>query len=125
MSGKKDVALRANGYWVLKAASGASDTVPNMQTLEELQARARHQLRRCVGALDHQVTRCARAVRVAPVNTPVWWQPALADPEDGSSFDPTNLGQWVPTRELNSATGLECAGMLRPAFEVQLEKKPH
>ena len=36
-------------------------------------------------------------------------------------FDTSRLGAWVPSREQQTATGLECAGLLRPAFEVQLD----
>ena len=35
-------------------------------------------------------------------------------------FDTSRLGAWVPSREQQTATGLECAGMRRPAFEAQL-----
>ena len=36
-------------------------------------------------------------------------------------FDTSRLGAWVPSREQQTATGLECTGLLRPAFEVQLD----
>ena len=36
-------------------------------------------------------------------------------------FDSSRLGAWVPSREQPTPTGLECAGLLRPAFEVQLD----
>jgi len=36
-------------------------------------------------------------------------------------FDILRLGAWVPSREQQTATGLECVGLLRPAFEVQLD----
>ena len=36
-------------------------------------------------------------------------------------FDTSRLGAWVPSREQKIVTGLECTGLLRPAFEVQLD----
>ena len=38
-------------------------------------------------------------------------------------FDTSRLGAWVPSREQKTSTGLECTGLLRPAFEVLLYKK--
>ena len=35
-------------------------------------------------------------------------------------FDTSRLGAWVPSREQQTSTGLECTGLLRPAFEVEL-----
>ena len=40
---------------------------------------------------------------------------------DVAEFDTSRLGAWVPSREQKTATGLECTGLLRPAFEVQLD----
>ena len=37
-----------------------------------------------------------------------------------STFSETNLMQWMPSREENASTGLECKGSLRVAFEVGL-----
>jgi hypothetical protein len=133
---KRDVATRGNGFWVMKkapasggkgpasggkgAASGAGTVTPRLQTLEELQSE--------LGAASfddvwaHSVTRGARAVRVSPVDTPVWWVPKAVMPEDEvAAFDASQLGAWAPSREQQTATGLECAGLLRPAFEVQLD----
>jgi hypothetical protein len=133
---KRDVATRGNGFWVMKkapasggkrppsggngAASGAGTVTPRLQTLEELQSELG------AAAFDnvwaHSVTRGARAVRVSPVDTPVWWVPKAVMPEDEvAAFDASQLGAWVPSREQQTATGLECAGLLRPAFEVQLD----
>ena len=36
-------------------------------------------------------------------------------------FDTSRLGAWVPSCEQQTAAGLECVGLLRPAFEVQLD----
>ena len=111
---KRDIAIRASGYWVLKTASGD----PKMQTLEEIS--------KTLGAnfkelWAHSITRGSRATRVAPVATDtVLWVPALSEPEDGSTFSETNLMQWMPSREENTSTGLECKGSLRVAFEVEL-----
>ena len=36
-------------------------------------------------------------------------------------FGTSRLGAWLPSREKQTDTGLECAGLLRPAFEVSLD----
>ena len=124
---KRDIATRANGFWVLKkapasgggqgAAAGAEK--PRLQTLEEIQSELG-----AVGFDDvwaHCLTRGARAVRIAPVETQVWWVPKGVMPDVAvEEFDTSRLGAWVPSREQQTATGLECAGLLRPAFEVAL-----
>ena len=46
----------------------------------------------------------------------------MSEPEDGSTFSELNLMQWMPSREENTGTGLECKGLLRPAFEVALNE---
>lgn len=125
---KRDVATRGNGFWVMKkapasgggAASGAETVTPRLQTLEELQSELG------AAAFDdvwaHSLTRGARAVRVSPVDTPVWWVPKVVMPEDDvEAFDASQLGAWVPSREQQTPTGLECTGLLRPAFEVHLD----
>ena len=112
---KRDIAMRANGMWVL-AAPGAE---PKMQTLEMIE----RQVGDCETVWGHSLTRGARAVRIAPVNMQVLRHPMLEEPADGSSFDVNNLGQWVPSREERTGTGLECKGLLRYAFEVALEGK--
>ena len=125
---KRDVATRANGFWVLKKSpasggqAGASTaTAPRMQTLEDIHS----ELGAGGGGFDdvwaHCITRGARAVRVPPVETPVWWLPETIAPEDPASFDASSLGAWLPSRAQQTATGLECTGLLRPAFEVQLD----
>ena len=119
---KRDVATRANGFWVFKktpAAVGAEN--PRLQTLEEI-----HSELGAVGFDDiwaHCLTRGARAIRVSPVETAkVWWVPQGVMPDVAvEEFDTSRLGAWVPSCEQQTATGLECVGLLRPAFEVQLE----
>ena len=113
---KRDIAMRANGMWVL-AAPGAE---PKMQTLDMIERQLGDN---CETVWAHSLTRGARAVRIAPVNMQVIWHPMLEEPADGSSFDVNNLGQWVPSREERTGTGLECKGVLRCALEVALEGK--
>ena len=125
--------MRANGFWVLKNApasgSSASDktpasggTAPRMQTLEELQSQMGIQGGGFDDVWAHCITRGARSVRVASVDTPVWWVPKTTMvAEEVAAFDATNLAAWVPSREKNTQTGLECTGLLRPAFEVTLD----
>ena len=68
------------------------------------------------------MTRGARAVRISPAETHVWWVPKGVMPDvPVEEFDASRLGAWVPSREQKTATILECAGLLRPAFEVQLD----
>ena len=125
---KRDVATRGNGFWVLKkvpasgggqgAAAGAEK--PRLQTLEGTQSELG-----AVGFDDvwaHCLTRGARAVRIWPVETHVWWVPKGVMPDVAvEEFDTSRLGAWVPSREQQTNTGLECAGLLRPAFEVHLD----
>ena len=69
----------------------------------------------------HQMTKGSRATRIAPVATDtVHWVPTMSEPEDGSTFSELNLMQWMPSREDKTGTGLECKGLFRPAFELQL-----
>ena len=115
---KRDIAIRANGNWVLKSASG--DT-PKMQTLEDIGKQ--------LGTVKftqlwaHTLTKGSRTTRVTPVSDTVLWVPAMKEPENGCTFSDEHLSQWIPAREENTATGLECKGTLRPAFEVQLENE--
>ena len=126
---KRDVATRANGFWVFKktpasgggqgAAAGAEK--PRLQTLEEIQSELG-----TVGFDDiwaHCLTRGARATRISPAETAkVWWVPQGVMPDVAvEEFDTSQLGAWVPSCEQQTATGLACAGLLRPVFEVQLE----
>ena len=84
---KRDVATRGNGFWVFKkapasgggqgAAAGAEK--PRLQTLEEIQSELG-----AVGFDDvwaHCLTRGARAVRISPVETHVWWVPKGVMPD--------------------------------------------
>ena len=101
------------------AAVGAEK--PRLQTLEEIQS----ELGGAVGFDDvwaHCLTRGARAVRISPVETHVWWVPKGVMPDVAvEEFDTSRLGAWVPSREQQTATGLEVTGLLRPAFEMQLD----
>ena len=126
---KKDIALRASGSCLIlqpnpgPAASGAAaaaGATPKMSTLEE----AAKELGEATvqGLWAHSVTQGARAMRVSPMATTVWWRPTISDADsDGGSFSAENLAQWVPSREEETPTGLECKGMLRLAFEVVLD----
>ena len=123
---KRDIATRGSGLWALKKApasggggeaSGAE--TPRMQTLEDIQTELGGE-----GAFDdvwgHSVKRGARSTRIGPGETPVWWVPKGVMNVAVEEFDTSRLGAWVPSREQQAATGLECTGLLRPAFEVQL-----
>ena len=71
----------------------------------------------------HALTRGARAIRISPVESAkVWWAPMGVMPDVAvEEFDTSRLGARVPSCEKQTAAGLECAGLLRPAFKVQLE----
>ena len=114
---KRDVAIRANGYLVSKSASddtSASGGTPEMKSMEELLKEHPH----VKDLWAHSVTAGSRASRITPVQETIYWVAALQEPENGSTFSANNLLQWTPSREENTATGLECKGTLRVAFEV-------
>ena len=74
------------------------------------------------GVWAHSLTHGARGVRISSVEIHVWWVPKGVVPDVVvEEFDTSRLGAWVPSYEQQTATGLECAGLLRPAFEVQLD----
>ena len=119
---KRDIATRGNGFWVFQKApaSGGGPDKPRMQTLEEIQSELGAEGFSDVWA--HNVTRGARAVRISPVVVQVWWVPKGVNPDMAvEEFGISQLGAWVPSREKQTDTGLECTGLLRPAFEVKLE----
>ena len=89
-----------------------------MLTVEELKKRFGDQL---AEVWAHFLTKGSRSHRLSPVTDSVIWQPALQEPEDGVTFSEDNLGQWLPSREEHTPTGLECKGALRPAFEMAME----
>ena len=128
---KKDIAYRANGMWVLEnavgapAASGAGADVPRMMTLESIAAQ--------LGGPSpfktlwaHTVTFGKRGVKVVPTNpsTRVLWTPKLAASgadADVEAFDANCMGAFLPSWEVKGEAGLECRGLLRPAFALALE----
>ena len=73
----------------------------------------------------HTITRGRRGARVSPANpgNRILWGPTLkeTEEEDVKMFDMGNLGTYLPSWEVNGEAGLECQGMLRPAFELALE----
>lgn len=123
---KRDVSLRANGCLVFKTspavggeAPATGGDVPRMQTLDEIQKELGANAFEDLWA--HSITRGARGIRVSPVDTSVWWVPKTIGEEDPASFCSTRLGAWLPSRERKTDTGVECAGLLRPAFHVILD----
>ena len=71
----------------------------------------------------HTITRGNRGVRVAPATgSSVLWVPHLAETEtaDVEAFSMLCLGAFLPSWEVKGETGLECQGLLRPAFELAL-----
>ena len=128
---KSDIAYRANGMWVLEnavgapAASGASANVPKMMTLEGIAAELGGQSPfKTLWA--HTVTFGKRGVKVVPTNpsTRVLWTPKLAASgadADVEAFDANCMGAFLPSWEVKGETGLECQGVLRPAFALALD----
>jgi len=116
---KRDVATRGNGFWVFKKepAAGGEAENPCLQTLEQIQTELG--AARFDDVWAHSLTHGARAVRISPVDTHVWWVPKGDAAVE--NFDSSCLGAWVPSREQQTATGLECIGLLRPAFEMVLD----
>ena len=121
---KKDIAVRANGMWVLasgKPASGGTEP-PSMRSLEDIQKELGNSFQTLWA---HTITRGARGVRVAPAHSSahVMWIPKLVKLEDGpDEFTMDCLNRFAPSWEVRDGeAGLECSGFLRPAFEVSLD----
>ena len=118
---KRDIAYRANGMWVLDnaAASGAS---PKMMTLEMIAAQLGGQFKTLWA---HTVTFGKRGVKVMPANSSqrIVWTPKCADIEadDVQAFSANCLAAFLPSWEVKGETGLECRGVLRPAFALALD----
>ena len=125
---KRDIAYRANGMWVLEnasgtlAASGASADVPKMMTLEMIAAQLGGQFNTLWA---HSVTFGKRGVKVAPASSSqrILWTPKCADIEadDVQAFSANCLAAFLPSWEVKGETGLECRGVLRPAFALALD----
>ena len=121
---KKDIAVRANGMWVLASgepASGGTEP-PSMRSLEDIQKELGNSFQTLWA---HTITRGARGVRVAPAHSSahVMWIPKLVKLEDGpDEFTMDCLNRFAPSWEVRDGeAGLECSGFLRPAFEVSLD----
>ena len=118
---KKDVAVRANGMWVLATGSKGKE-LPVMSTLEDIQKELGEKFQTLWA---HTITRGARGVRVGPAhaNAHVMWIPKMVESEgDPSKFTMDCLSSFAPTWEVRGGeAGLECSGFLRPAFEVRLD----
>ena len=130
---KKDIAVRANGMWVLASggtepASGGTEPAsgstepPSMRSLEDIQKELGNNFQTLWA---HTITRGARGVRVAPAHSSahVMWIPKLVKLEDGpEEFTMDCLNRFAPSwEERDGEAGLECSGFLRPAFEVSLD----
>ena len=113
---KRDIAVRANGMWVL--ATGSTQP-PVMSNLENIQKELGDKFQTLWA---HTITRGSRGVRVAPAhaNAHVMWIPKMED--DSSNFTMSCLNKFAPSLEVRDGdAGLECSGFLRPAFEVRLD----
>ena len=116
---KKDVAYRANGMWVFQGAASAASGAPVMRTLEAIRAEVGDAF---VTVYAHTVVNGSRSVRIAPGDKRVVWHPILQSMEaDVSAFDMNSLGKFLPSWEVMGEAGIECKGLLRPAFALALE----
>ena len=129
---KNDTAYRANGMWVLEnavgapAASGAGADVPKMMTLEGIAAELLQVSSSFKTLWAHSVTFGKRGVKVVPSSpsSRVLWTPKLAASgadADVEAFDANCMGAFLPSWEVKGETGLECRGVLRPAFALALD----
>ena len=113
---KKDVAYRANGMWVFeRAASG----VPVMKTLEAIRAEVGEAF---VTLYGHHISNGSRATRVWPWGKRCAWSPTISESveADVATFDMNSLGKFLQSWEKTGEAGIECGGVLRPAFSLTL-----
>ena len=121
---KRDIALRANGMWVFQgAASGAQPAAsgaPVMKTLEAIRAEVGDVF---ATVYAHNVSNGSRFVRISPGDKRVVWHPTFLQTveADISAFDMSSLGKFLPAWEIMGEAGIECKGLLRPAFALALE----
>ena len=73
----------------------------------------------------HTVTNGARSVKVAPGDKRLTWHPTLLPTveADINAFDMCSLGKFLPSWEVTGEAGIECKGLLRPAFALALTGK--
>ena len=121
---KKDTAKYANGCVIL---AGEQEEIPRLRTLaqceEVLGQSAFGGNAKVLKVYGHASTAGARTNKIVPQTPGVLWVPAQQEPADGSSFVALNMGQWIQSQEskLENKPQYECAGVLRPAFEVSLD----
>ena len=120
---KRDIALRANSMWVFQgAASGAQPAAsgaPVMKTLEAIRAEVGDVFAKVHA---HNVSNGSRSVRISPSTNVVWHPTFLQTVEaDISAFDMSSLGKFLPAWEIMGEAGIECKGLVRPAFALALE----
>ena len=103
--------------WVFQqAASGA----PQMKTLEAIRAEVGDAF---VTLYAHSITHGSRSVRISPGDRRVVWYPSILETvqADVVTFDMNYLGKFFPAWEATGEAGIECKGVLRPAFELALD----
>ena len=118
---KKDTLKFANGGLVLGPLSAQADQLQQIKIQTFVQIEQAIGGARDIKVYGHAITRGQRAVRITPGEPPVSWVPKLMENADGSSFSALCLGQWLRSHEVANEKQIECTGMLRPAFEVQLD----
>ena len=118
---KKDVAFRANGYFVFGERPTGRD--PQLRKLEDIEKALGSEIVNELTLYAHNITRAARSSRVAPLPVSIVWLPTRSMPQDGSTFSRDSVGQWSHSMEEQTSTGIEVKGILRPAFVVSLQDK--
>ena len=72
---------------------------------------------------SHAVSNGSRSVRIAPGDKRGVWYPTFLQTEEAdiNAFDMNSLGKFLPSWEIMGDAGIECKGLLRPAFALALE----
>ena len=76
---------------------------------------------RDIKVYGHGIARGTKRTQVMPGDPDVSWLPKMQEAENGSSFTAMNMGQWQNSHEVPVEKGVECEGLLRPAFEMTLD----
>jgi hypothetical protein len=121
---KKDIAFRANGYFVL-GEEGSNGRDPQLRTLADIEKSLGSDIVNDLRVYAHSVKRSARSSQLAPLAGCgcIMWLPTRSMPQDGSTFSRDSVGQWSHSMEEHTPTGIQINGVLRPAFVVNMDGK--
>ena len=70
----------------------------------------------------HTISHGSRSIRVSPGDRRVVWSPTMLETveADVNTFDMNSLGKFLQSWEKTGEAGIECGGVLRPAFSLTL-----